>query len=300
VNTDVLEEIVNEGRVEVHPSPLTIRIIQDKFVQKEHLRKHSVPIGPYLPVESTVEAIQNAGRKLGLPFMLKSRTLAYDGRGNYVVRDLAEAEQALAALGNRTLYAEKWVPFVKEVAVMAVRKKDGTVMSYPAVETVHKNNICHLVFAPLRSNRATVGLKASALAEQVVKTFEGAGVFGVEMFLLDDGKLIVPKEGTFTDVIQVPSMLMRSHRGPTIPDITPLKHVKHPNMPTTCALSSTFRYLLRRSRSRARPCSISLDTPHPCRISCLSSRLLSVPQVHTSICMVRRNAARVVRWGTLR
>jgi phosphoribosylaminoimidazole carboxylase len=103
------------------------------------------------------------------------------------VRDAEQATAALKALGDRPLYAERWAPFVKELAVMVVRATDGQVRSYPVVETVHKNNICHLVFAPARG-AVSVAREAQKLAEDAVKTFTGAGVFGVEMFLLSDGE----------------------------------------------------------------------------------------------------------------
>jgi len=97
-----------------------------------------------------------AGEQLGYPFMLKTRKLAYDGRGNFVVRSREDATYALKSLGcgngeKAMLYGEKWVPFTKELAVMVVRGKDGEVRSYPPVETIHRNSICHLVFAPLRA-----------------------------------------------------------------------------------------------------------------------------------------------------
>ena len=141
-----------------------------------------------MQVESTEQSIRAAADKLGLPLMLKSRTLAYDGRGNFVIRDLAQAQDAIAALGNRPLYAEKWVPFVKEIAVMVVRSRSGEVISYPVVETVHKDNVCHLVFAPLRSRDPSIASRAREVAENAVKTLQGAGVFGVEMFLMADGE----------------------------------------------------------------------------------------------------------------
>jgi phosphoribosylaminoimidazole carboxylase len=190
VDADVLDAIAKEGRVEVHPAPSTIRLIQDKLVQKEHLSKHGISIGEFVRVESSPDGLKAAAERFGLPFMLKSRTLAYDGRGNFVVRDLAQIDEALATLGDRPLYAEKWVPFAREVAVMAVRTTAGEVRTYPVVETVHKNSICHLVFAPLRSSDLTLAARASALAEQALKTFEGAGIFGIEMFLLADGESI--------------------------------------------------------------------------------------------------------------
>ena len=187
VNVDVLEEVQTSNEVEVHPSPSTIRIIQDKFRQKEHLQAHTLPVASFLPVDPTVQGITNAVSALGLPLMLKSRTLAYDGRGNYVLRDLSQIQDALHTLSDRPLYAEKWVPFVNEIAVMVVRTATGDVFSYPVVETIHKDNICHLVFAPLRTRDADLSAKARNVAETAVKSLSGAGVFGVEMFLLRDG-----------------------------------------------------------------------------------------------------------------
>ncbi|RPD52852.1 Phosphoribosylaminoimidazole carboxylase [Lentinus tigrinus ALCF2SS1-7] len=191
VDVGVLEEVESKVPLGVHPSPFTIKTIQDKFVQKEHLRKSGCPVSDFLQVESTEESVRAAAGKLGLPLMLKSRTLAYDGRGNFAIRDLAQAQEAIAALGNRPLYAEKWVPFVKEIAVMVVRSRSGDVVSYPVVETVHKDNICHLVFAPLRSRDPSIATRAREVAENAVKTLQGAGVFGVEMFLMADGTVYI-------------------------------------------------------------------------------------------------------------
>ncbi|PPQ66596.1 hypothetical protein CVT24_006907 [Panaeolus cyanescens] len=194
VDAATLDEIQNSstGRaLAIHPSPATIQIIQDKFRQKEHLKSHGLPISDFLGVESTVGSVEDASQQLGLPLMLKSRTLAYDGRGNFVLRDAAQAAAAISALGNRPLYAEKWVPFTKEIAVMVVRSANGEVKSYPVVETVHKDNICHLVFAPLRSRDASICHRARTIAENAIKSFTGAGVFGVEMFLMADGNIYI-------------------------------------------------------------------------------------------------------------
>lgn len=188
VDTAVLAKIENDAslNVAIHPSSETISIIQNKYRQKEHLRSRGIPVVDYEAVDSDIQSVTRAAQRLGLPLMLKSQTLAYDGKGNYVLRDLNDAQNAITSLGNRPLYAEKWAPFTKEVAVMVVRSLTGEVSSYPAVETVHKDNICHLVFAPLRHRIASVE-EARRIAEQAVATFSGAGVFGVEMFLMSDG-----------------------------------------------------------------------------------------------------------------
>lgn len=191
VNVDVLEEVQSSHGVEVHPNPSAIRIIQDKFRQKEHFLSLSLPVAEFLPVNSTDRAITSVAGVLGLPLMLKSRTLAYDGRGNYVLRELSQIQDALNALGGRPLYAEKWVSFVKEIAVVVVRTATGDTFSYSVVETVHKNNICHLVFAPLRSRDAGLFARARDIAETAVRSLSGAGVFCVEMFLLASGQILV-------------------------------------------------------------------------------------------------------------
>lgn len=107
------------------------------------------------------------------------RRLAYDGRGNFVVRTEADLAAGVAALGGfgHGLYAEKWAPFVKELAVMCVRRKDGSVLPYPVVETIHKNNICHVTEAPAAVPEA-VQAAARRVAEQAVAALHGAGIFG--------------------------------------------------------------------------------------------------------------------------
>ncbi|TFK28596.1 phosphoribosylaminoimidazole carboxylase [Coprinopsis marcescibilis] len=194
VDVETLREIEASGEAKglaIHPSPQTIHIIQDKFRQKEHLASNRLPVSEFLPVEGTVESVETAAKALGLPLMLKSRTLAYDGRGNFALKEAAQIPEAIAALGGRPLYAEKWVPFVKEIAVMVVRTTSGEVSSYPVVETVHKDNICHLVFAPLRSQDPSLSQRARSIAEHAVRSFTGAGVFGVELFLMEDGQITI-------------------------------------------------------------------------------------------------------------
>jgi len=195
VNADVLAAVEAEGLCEVQPSPGTIRLIQDKYLQHRHLRDHGIPTAPFvsLPPSPLREDVIDVADKLGLPLMLKARTLAYDGRGNFPLKstDEHEIKAALEFLGDRPLYAEGWAPFVKEVAVMVVRNKEGEVRSYDAVETIHRQSILRVCFAPLRASgdgMEGVNQRARELAEKAVATLEGAGIFGVEMFLLPDGE----------------------------------------------------------------------------------------------------------------
>jgi len=190
VDTTILEEI--SGTVDVQPSWRTIRTIQDKYAQKQHLHEFGVATAKSVALETaSIEKLKKASNILGLPLMLKSRREAYDGRGNYPVKTNEDFKHALEALGgNKSLYAEKWANFRMELAVMVVKTKDG-VLSFPTTETVHENSICKLTYTPARGVSEAMNGKAQDLARKAVACFDGKGVFGVEMFLLEDDTLLV-------------------------------------------------------------------------------------------------------------
>ena len=190
VDTHILEEIA--GSADVQPSWKTIRTIQDKYLQKEHLQSYGIATAESMALEEpSLAQLEKAAESLGLPLMLKSRKEAYDGRGNFSVRTKDDFKPALDALGaNRELYAEKWADFKIELAVMVVKTKDS-VLSFPTVETIHENSICKLVYAPARGVSESINDQAQKLAREAVACFWGKGVFGVEMFLLHDGSLLV-------------------------------------------------------------------------------------------------------------
>lgn len=301
VDAHTLEEIQASGssKLAIHPSPATIRIIQDKFNQKEHLSSHGCPISEYTAVESTAESIHAAAQRLGLPLMLKSRTLAYDGRGNYVIRDLSQTEAAIAALGSRPLYAEKWVSFAKEIAIMVVRTTAGEVQSYPVVETVHKENICHLVFAPLRSRDPLLESRARLVAEQAIKSLSGAGVFGVEMFLMENGALhdvLVLLQLIF---IQVSCISMKLPRARTTRGTTLSKHARPRSTKITSAPSCPCLLDPRHSRFHLPPCSTSLVTPPPWPRFPLSQLQRSKSQAPQSTSTAKTLVGRVAKWVIL-
>ncbi|CAJ0632482.1 7405_t:CDS:2 [Entrophospora sp. SA101] len=149
VNVEILEKLAKEKNTVIHPSPATIKLIQDKFSQKTHLFKNNIPVVDFIEIQ-TKDQLNVAIDKFGYPFMLKSKTMAYDGRGNYAINSSDDIDKALQSLGNfqNPLYAEKWASFDKELAAIVVRRVNGNIKSYPVVETMHKENICHTVIAP--------------------------------------------------------------------------------------------------------------------------------------------------------
>ena len=205
VNTNVLEELENESltrgtKIEIQPSWETIRTIQDKYLQKKRLVDAQVDVAESRPIQTVSgDELQKVSDQIGLPFMLKARKGAYDGRGNYPVRSPEDFEPAMQTLQGRELYAEKWADFAMELAVMVVKTKneadsllwESSTKSFPTVETVHQDSICKLVYAPARGLSDELNIKAQKLARRAVASFKGKGVFGVEMFLLKDESILV-------------------------------------------------------------------------------------------------------------
>ena len=193
VDCDALEAAAAQADVEVHPSPATIRIIQDKCAQKEYFEAAGVPLPRYRSVAST-EELREAAADFGMPLMIKAKRLAYDGRGNAVAKSAAELESAVESLGGfeTGLYVEQWAPFVSELAVMVVRGAGGEAASYPVVETRHENSILDTVEAPAAVPHK-VARKARKAAEMAIKALpDGArGIYGVELFLMPDGEVLL-------------------------------------------------------------------------------------------------------------
>ena len=182
---------LEKAGVDVQPCSNTLAIIQDKFAQKEHFKKAGVPLGAFQSVESE-EQLAAVAQEFGFPLMLKSRRMAYDGKGNAVAKTAADVKEAVAKLGGfeKGLYCEKWVPFERELAVMVVRARDGETRAYPVTETEHVDNICDVTITPADVS-TFVAAAATEAAQNAVASLEGAGVFGVELFLLKDGSILL-------------------------------------------------------------------------------------------------------------
>jgi 5-(carboxyamino)imidazole ribonucleotide synthase len=188
LDAGVLEKIAAQG-TPVNPAPQTIRLIQDKFKQKEFLQAAGIPVAPFAGIEGDEDA-HRVLHELGHAIILKTRHGAYDGRGNALVKSPQELKGALERFEGRQLYGEQIVPFRKELAVMVARSMSGDIQLYPIVETVHKRNICLETYTPAAISETELR-EAKKVALKVAQHLEGAGVFGIEMFLTDDGNVLV-------------------------------------------------------------------------------------------------------------
>lgn len=186
INTRVLEEAAKLKPV--NPTPLTIQLIQNKYNQKLFLIENNLPTAEFKEIPNTEEAEQ-AFDEWGKT-ILKSKTDSFDGRGNALVNSKVEVQPAMNQLNGRKIYAEKVVDFKCELAVMVAKDLSGNIMTYPTVQTVHERNICIEVYAPAKIEDA-INKKAQQLAKEVVGKLDGAGVYGVEMFLTQDNNILL-------------------------------------------------------------------------------------------------------------
>ena len=190
IDPEILEYI--EESKPVYPSSKTLKLIQDKFIQKNTFAEAGLKLPNYNKMDN-IEDCKKFGEQFGYPFVLKARKYGYDGYGNETVRSEGEIEKAYNNLtkNNKSgLLAETFVNFTKELAVMVARSKNGETAIYPCVETIQRDHICHQIIAPAEVD-SYVAETAQQAALACVKAIDGVGVFGIELFLTEDGEVLV-------------------------------------------------------------------------------------------------------------
>ena len=186
-DSEVLESI-NSGMT-INPAPSTLRIIQDKYMQKKFLRENGLPVPDFVEINSFEEAEEKI-KSFGYPVMLKARRDAYDGRGNFRIENPEEVTHAYEQFSGRPMMFEKVVDFQMEVSVIAARNTNGQIATYPLVENIHEENILKLTIAPARVNKK-ISEEAENIAKKTMEVFHGAGVFGIEMFVTKDDRVLI-------------------------------------------------------------------------------------------------------------
>ena len=184
-NTDVLSKL----KAEIEPSPSTLSVIQDKFLQKTFLSENELPVSQFYEITS-LDDLREKIKNLGLPVLLKLRRDAYDGRGNFKIISSDEIEKAYQHFDGKSLMIEKFVNFKMEVSVIAARNTKGDITTYPLVENIHENNILKTTIAPARVSDDVIS-NAGEIAKKTMEVLKGAGVFGIEMFVDQDDKILI-------------------------------------------------------------------------------------------------------------
>ncbi|RNE92209.1 5-(carboxyamino)imidazole ribonucleotide synthase [Marichromatium sp. AB31] len=184
IGTETLVELEQEGHA-IYPAPGVLALIQDKLTQKQALEAAGIPTAPFVPMpEPTPEAFA----AFGYPLVQKARRGGYDGRGVSIIKRPEDFDRHLPAPS----LVERFVPARKEVAVLVARGRDGACRCYPPVEMCFRagENVLDMLLAPAAIDDSEAEA-ARALAVRTVEALGGVGVFGVEMFLAEDGSLLV-------------------------------------------------------------------------------------------------------------
>lgn len=166
---------------------------QHRLREKAAIEAAGVPVAPYRKVDSLAE-LKVAAAELGLPCVLKTATGGYDGKGQAVIRQVEELEEAFRQVAPGAvvpeLVLEKFVVFKCEISVVAARSASGEVKSFPPSENIHVNNILHLSIVPARVAE-DIQRRACELAETLIAGLDAVGLLAVEMFVTEDGQLYV-------------------------------------------------------------------------------------------------------------
>jgi 5-(carboxyamino)imidazole ribonucleotide synthase len=175
--------------VPVHPPAKALEVAQDRLTEKRFLNGCGIETARFHAVDSQAD-LETALADFGGKGVLKTRRLGYDGKGQRVFRSPEDVPAgAFEALGGVPLILESFVPFEREVSIIAARSSDGSVACYDPAENVHRNGILHTSTLPARISEATAKI-ARESAEKLLAALDYVGVIGMEFFVLADGTLI--------------------------------------------------------------------------------------------------------------
>ncbi len=172
-----------EQFIPVYPSANALRIARDRWFEKSMFKQLGIPTTEFSDVLSQAD-LEAAVEQIGLPAVLKTRTLGYDGKGQKVLRDVADVVDAFAYLGSVPCILEGFVAFSGEVSLVAVRGRDGEIKSYPLVHNIHNDGILHLSVA---SDAHPLQTLAQDYASRVLQELDYVGVLAFEFFEVDGG-----------------------------------------------------------------------------------------------------------------
>jgi len=175
-------------KVSVFPPPGALEAAQDRLREKQLFEKLGIPTTEFasVPAASDLDA---ALKKVGLPAVLKTRRMGYDGKGQWILKSQEDVRIAKEGLPRLPFIAERFVPFTREISVLAVRGKAGETAFYPLVENHHRKGILRLSLAPAPSVSPQIQRAAEEAARMVLESLNYVGVLAIEFFE-HDGQLL--------------------------------------------------------------------------------------------------------------
>ncbi len=173
----------------VRPAPAVLRLSQDRAAEKSFINGLGIATAPWRLVESVAD-LQAAAQALGLPAILKTTRLGYDGKGQRRLNPGDDAADAFAALAPKPLILEGFVDFGCEISVIVARGLDGTTTTFDVAENQHRHHILDLTLAPARIPEATAA-RAREIAHTIAQALDLVGLLAVEMFVDAKGEVLV-------------------------------------------------------------------------------------------------------------
>ena len=173
------------ARVAVFPPPTALRVAQDRLLEKSRFRELGIPTAPFEAVNSEQE-LARAVVKLGLPAVLKTRRLGYDGKGQVVLKRPEDVPGAWAAVGGAPCILEGFVRFERELSLLSVRGRDGEIRFYPLVENHHQHGILRKTIAPAPNLEPELQRAAERAASSILDNLSYVGVLALELFQVGD------------------------------------------------------------------------------------------------------------------
>lgn len=187
IPSSALKEI--EPFTSVRPGPSVLHVCQNREREKNFLRENGFPCAEFRVVNSLAE-LKQALAEIAGPWVLKTADFGYDGKGQVKIETASRAEDAWSQFGAHRGVLEGWVTFRAELSVVCARSATGEILAFPPAENSHRHHILDVSVVPARFDDAILE-KAVALAGEVVKKLEVVGLLAVELFLTNDGDLLV-------------------------------------------------------------------------------------------------------------
>ncbi len=185
INLTGLEALVDRG-ICFRPSLQSLAPLLDKYDQRCYLEKIGLPVPQYF-IPASLSQLQAHNN---FPLVIKARRHGYDGKGTFIVGDRTQLERVLALVPRSDMLVEEFIPFDRELAVIAARNSTGDIAIYPVVETYQKQQVCHWTIAPANVSKS-IAVKIEEIARTLLTKLEFIGVLGIEFFLTSEGRVLV-------------------------------------------------------------------------------------------------------------
>jgi 5-(carboxyamino)imidazole ribonucleotide synthase len=193
-NVPAATAMVLAARRPVLPAQKILETTQDRLIEKDFVVKLGIGTADYADVTS-VESLRAAIARIGLPSVIKTRRFGYDGKGQAIIREGDDLDQIWEDLGTKSAILEAFIPFEREISVIAARSSDGHVECFDVTENEHRDHILKFSRAPADISEA-LAAQARSIAERIAQALDYVGVLAVEMFVVPgkDGPKVLVNE----------------------------------------------------------------------------------------------------------